>query len=333
MIPSTAPKLEVIQPKPKKLLERMRDVIRLKHYSIKTEQTYIGWARRFILFHNKRHPNEMGAQEITAFLRHLAVTLNVAAKTQNQALNAILFLYRDVLRVDIGELGEFPRGQERKRIPVVLTQDEVKRVIAVSTGSYRMMIELLYGSGIRLAECLRLRVKDIDFDRNIVYVRDGKGMKDRTTMLPLCVKPALARHLERVKLLHEEDIKQGHGKVFLPTALAQKYPHAAQEWAWQYIFPSRSLSKDPRSGILRRHHLDESVLQKAVKTASRLAGINKHIGVHTLRHSFATHLLEAGSDIRTVQELLGHKHVQTTMIYTHVLNRPGVSVKSPLDRM
>lgn len=231
-----ASQLEVIHPKPKKLLERMRDIIRIKHYSIKTEQTYLGWARRFILFHNKRHSTDMGPIEITAFLRHLAIQLNVAAKTQNQALNAILFLYRDVLRIQVGEPGDFPRGQEHKRIPVVLTQEEVKRIISALSGSYRMMVELLYGSGIRLSECLRLRVKDIDFERNLVYVRDGKGMKDRVTMLPLCVKPALTRHLERVKLLHEQDLKEKRGSVFVPFALEKKYPHASHEWIWKYVF-------------------------------------------------------------------------------------------------
>lgn len=329
--------LEVIQPaataKPKKLLEELRETIRLKHYSLKTEQTYVNWVKRYIFFHQKRHPKEMGATEVGAFLKHLAVDQNVAAKTQNQALNALVFLYKHVLKRNFGALENIPRAKGPQHLPEVMSVNEIQRILDALNGNHRMMAELLYGTGVRLMELLRLRIKDVDFDRNVVMVRDGKGMKDRVTTLPLKIKERLKRHLDQVKNLHDEDLKKGLGSVYLPFALATKYPKADKEWRWQWLFPSKSLSEDPRTGVVRRHHIHQTVLQESIKRATRVAGINKRVSVHTFRHSFATHLLESGSDIRTVQELLGHKHVQTTMIYTHVLNRPGIAVKSPLDRL
>lgn len=307
--------------------------MRAKHYSLSTEQTYTDWIRRFIFFHKKRHPNELGTQGVKEFLTHLAVKLNVSASTQNQALNALVFLYKQVLRKPFGELKEIPRANRPKRLPTVLTQAEVRLLLSGLTGTSNLMISLLYGTGLRLMELLRLRVKDVDFQKNHVFVRDGKGEKDRITMLPENLREALTKHLAKVRILHERDLQFGNGRVFLPYALERKYPAMDKEWSWQYLFPSQSLSKDPRSGVIRRHHVHPSALQKIFHRAIQLSGIAKHAGPHTLRHSFATHLLESGSDIRTVQELLGHKHVQTTMVYTHVLNKPGVSVKSPLDRL
>ncbi len=318
-------------PQPRKLLDQVRDAIRLKHYSIRTEQAYVDWITRYILFHHKRHPKEMGVPEIQDFLTHLAVNLNVSASTQNQALCALLFLYREVLHQDLGPIDAL-RAQKPKRLPTVLTRDEVQRLIAQMSGTHQLMAKLLYGSGLRLMECVRLRVKDLDFGQHLIVVRDGKGEKDRITMLPDAVVPALQEHLQRVKLIHENDLKLGYGSVYLPYALERKLPNASKEWVWQYVFPSDRLSTDPRSGITRRHHLDETGLQKAVRAAARMAGITKRVTCHTFRHSFATHLLESGYDIRTVQELLGHKDVKTTMIYTHVLNRGGLAVRSPLDR-
>ena len=316
--------------RPKKLLDQVRDAIRLKHYSIRTEEAYVNWIRRYILFHNKRHPTEIGAPEIEAFLTHLAVKENVAASTQNQALSALLFLYREVLHQDLGPVDAL-RANRPKRLPTVLTKEETLRLIGCLSGTHQLMAKLIYGSGIRLMECLRLRVKDLEFERRAIIVRDGKGAQDRVTVLPDSLIPPLQEHLQRVKALHEQDLAQGCGSVYLPDALARKYPNADKEWGWQYVFPANSLSQDPRSGITRRHHLHESSLQKAIKEAARLAGIVKPVGPHTLRHCFATHLLEAHYDIRTVQELLGHKDVKTTMIYTHVLNRGGLAVRSPLD--
>ena len=316
--------------RPKKLLDQVRDAIRLKHYSIRTEEAYVNWIRRYILFHNKRHPTEIGAPEIEAFLTHLAVKENVAASTQNQALSALLFLYREVLHQDLGPVDAL-RANRPKRLPTVLTKEETLRLIGCLSGTHQLMAKLIYGSGIRLMECLRLRVKDLEFERRAIIVRDGKGAQDRVTVLPDSLIPPLQEHLQRVKALHEQDLAQGCGSVYLPDALARKYPNADKEWGWQYVFPANSLSQDPRSGITRRHHLHESSLQKAIKEAARLAGIAKPVGPHTLRHCFATHLLEGGYDIRTVQELLGHKDVKTTMIYTHVLQRGGLAVRSPLD--
>lgn len=319
--------------RPKKLLDQVRDALRLKHYSIRTETSYVAWTKRYILFHNKQHPLDMGSAEIEAFLTHLAVNDKVAASTQNQAFSALLFLYREVLRKDL----EFPvdsiRAKKPKRLPTVLTKEEVRKVIGCMSGTHRLMASMLYGSGLRLMECVRLRVKDIDFAQGQITVRDGKGMEDRVTMLPAALAVPLEGHLEHVKRFHEEDLAKGSGSVYLPFALERKYVKASREWIWQYVFPSDRLSKDPRTSIVRRHHVDESGLQKAVKEAASLAGTSKHVSCHTFRHSFATHLLENGYDIRTVQELLGHKDVKTTMIYTHVLNRGGKGVRSPLDSM
>ena len=314
-----------------KLLDQVRDVIRRKHFSIRTEQTYIDWIKRYILFHGKRHPNEMAEAEITAFLTHLARAGKVAASTQNQALSALLFLYREVLQQNIGWLDQVERAKRPARLPVVLTKDEVRRLFAHLHGTKRLMAGLLYGSGLRLMECVRLRVKDVDLGYLRVTVRDGKGGKDRITMLPVNAAKPLERHLQKVKAQHEQDLDDGFGSVYLPDALERKYPNAAREWMWQYVFPSSRLSIDARSGVRRRHHVEESSLQLGVKRAVRASGIQKPATCHTLRHSFATHLLENGYDIRTVQELLGHKDVSTTMIYTHVLNRPGIGVRSPLD--
>ncbi|RMD59574.1 integron integrase [Candidatus Parcubacteria bacterium] len=315
----------------KKLLDRVRDAIRRKHYSTRTEQAYVYWIKRFIFFHNKRHPREMGAPEIEAFLTHLAVNENVAASTQNQALSALLFLYREVLKHPIeGEINA-ARAKRPKRLPTVLTREEVRRVLDAMSGTQRLVAQLLYGSGLRLLEALRLRVKDLDFAQHQIVVRDGKGFKDRVTILPESLVQPLQEHLKRVKLIHEQDLDHGYGTVYLPYALERKYPNANREWIWQYVFPATTLYKDPRTGAMRRHHLHESSVQKAVRQAAKLAGLNKRVTPHTFRHSFATHLLEAGYDIRTVQELLGHKDVKTTMIYTHVMNKGPYAVRSPLD--
>jgi integron integrase len=321
------------QPEPDKpkLLDRVRDVMRRKHYSIRTEQSYIDWIRRFILFHGKRHPLEMREQEVTAFLTHLARDGGVAASTQNQALSALLFLYKEVLRQDLGWPEDVERAKKPARLPVVLTRKEVRRIFRHLHGTPRLMAGLLYGSGLRLMECVRLRVKDVDFGYARVTVRDAKGGKDRVTMLPLNLASGLQRHLQKIRAQHEQDLVEGFGAVWLPDALAKKYPNAVREWSWQYVFPSSRLSVDSRSGNRQRHHIAEGLLQGAVKKAVRAACLTKPATCHTLRHSFATHLLENGYDIRTVQELLGHKDVSTTMIYTHVLNRPGIGVKSPLD--
>ena len=316
--------------RPKKFLDQVRDALRLKHYSIRTEQAYVGWVKRYIYFHGVRHPSEMGAPEVEAFLTYLAVKENVAASTQNQALSALLFLYREVLQQDLGPVDAL-RAKRPKRLPTVLTKDETLRLIGCLSGTHQLMAKLIYGSGLRLMECLRLRVKDLEFERRAIIVRDGKGAEDRVTVLPDSLIPLLQEHLQRVKAQHERDLTQGYGAVYLPDALARKYPNADKQWDWQYVFPANRLSQDPRSGVTRRHHLHESSLQKAIKEAARLAGIVKPVGPHTLRHCFATHLLEGGYDIRTVQELLGHKDVKTTMIYTHVLQRGGLAVRSPLD--
>ena len=317
--------------KPKKLMDQVRDALRLKHYSLRTERSYCDWIERFIRFHHMRHPKEMGEAEVSSFLTQLARDGQVAAATQNQALSALLFLYKHVLKQEIGWLDNVERVKRPARVPVVLTRDEVHKIFAHLHGMPRLMAGLLYGSGLRLMECVRLRVKDIDFGYAQLTVREGKGGKDRITILPVNLAPALQRHLQKVKAQHEQDIDDGFGHVHLPDALTRKFPSAAREWGWQYVFPSSRISLDPRTAIRRRHHVDENVLQVALKKAVRAAGINKPATCHTLRHSFATHLLENGYDIRTVQELLGHKDVSTTMIYTHVLNRPGLGVKSPLD--
>jgi len=320
-----------MEQRPKKLLEQVQDVIRLKHYSYQTEKTYIYWIRRYILFHNKRHPKDMGSAEIEGFLTHLAVHENVAASTQNQALHAVLFLYREVLKQDLDLKVDALRAKKSKYLPTVLTKDEVFAIIQQLSGVHQLLIKLLYGTGLRLNEGLSLRVKDIDFAQNQITVRDPKGNESRVTMLPESIAEELKIHLQGVKILHKQDLQKGYGSVDLPFALEKKYPRAKYEWIWQFVFPSSSISKDPRSSEVHRHHLHESSLQKALKQAVRNTGIQKKVGCHTFRHSFATHLLQNGYDIRTVQELLGHKDVKTTMIYTHVLNRGGRGVRSPLD--
>jgi len=324
------PATPTISSKPK-LLDQVRAAIRTKHYSLKTEKAYVHWIRRFILHHHKRHPAEMGEKEIGEFLTHLAVKENVAASTQNQALCAIIFLYHHVLNKELGDFPELAWAKKPQRLPVVFTREEAKAVLQQLSGMNWLMAMLLYGAGLRLSECLQLRVKDIDFAYKQITVRDSKGGKDRVTMLPEKVIEPLKKHLEKVKKLHEKDLREGFGMVYLPDALERKYKNANKEWGWQYIFPATQISTDPRSGVKRRHHIYETVLQKAVKEAIRKAQITKHASCHTFRHSFATHLLESGYDIRTIQELLGHKSVETTMIYTHVMNKGGMGVKSPAD--
>ncbi|WP_298218059.1 integron integrase [Halothiobacillus sp.] len=322
--------MSINTPSPK-LLDQVRDLIRTKHYSIRTENQYLQWIRRFILFHGKRHPRDMGAPEVEAFLSHLAVSRDVAASTQNQALSALLFLYREVLGIDLPWLDNVTRAKRPQRLPVVLSRDEVRAVLDRMSGVYGLMASLLYGTGMRLMECVRLRVKDVDFARGEILIRDGKGAKDRVTMLPESLVPALQSHLNQRRAIFEDDLRAGKAGVYLPNALAVKYPGAPIEWGWQYVFVSGSYSMDPRSGAERRHHLDEKLLQRAMKKAVRAADLAKPATPHTLRHSFATHLLERGQDIRTIQALLGHKDVATTMIYTHVLNKGGRGVVSPLD--
>ena len=315
-----------------KLLEKMQNTLRRKHYAYRTEKTYLDWARRYILFHNKRHPQEMGVPEIETYLTYLAVERNVSASTQNQALAGIIFLYTQVLKIEIDpkEINA-SRAKRPQKLPVVLSKEEAHKIISLMVGTHKLMTQILYGGGLRLMEVIRLRTKDIDFANRQIIVRSGKGDKDRVTMLPEKIIEPLQNHLFRIKEVHKLHLKNGYGSVYLPNALAIKYPHAKIEWQWQWVFPSKTLSKDPHSGETRRHHLGASSLQRAVRKAGKLSGINKRISPHTFRHSFATHLLENGYDIRTVQELLGHKNVQTTMIYTHVLNRGGIYVRSPLD--
>jgi len=315
-----------------KLLDQLRAVIRTMHYSIRTEQAYVDWARRFILFHHKRHPQEMGKEEIESFLTHLAVEGRVSASTQSQAKAALLFLYQRVLKMDVDWLKDVIAAKQPQRMPTVLTVGEVRSLLSRMEGLPWLIASILYGSGLRVLEACRLRVLDVDFGAHQIMVRKGKGAKDRVTMLPDMLADPLRSHLELVKLQHQRDLEQGHGRVFLPFALDSKYPNAPTEWNWQYVFPASRFSTDPRSGEVRRHHVEEQMIQRAVKQAARDAGISKRVTPHTLRHSFATDLLKSGYDIRTVQELLGHKDVRTTMIYTHVLNRGGRGVISPLDR-
>lgn len=317
--------------KPKKLLEQVREALRTKHYSIRTEESYVSWITRYVRFHNLRHPRDLGQAEVEAFLTHLAVEGRVASSTQNQARSAILFLYREVLALPLDEPADVVAAKTPKRLPTVLSRAEVQAVLRELAEPYRVMAQLLYGSGLRLMECVRLRVKDLDFERHELTVRDGKGARDRVTMLPERLNEPLRLQLELAKRWHASDCERGYGAVYLPFALERKYTNANREWGWQYVFPADRLTKDPRSDTMRRHHVDESGLQKAVKAAVRAAGIAKPASCHTFRHSFATHLLEYGYDIRTVQELLGHADVRTTMIYTHVLNRGGKGVRSPLD--
>jgi integron integrase len=314
-------------------LNRVREVIRTRQYSIRTEQSYTQWVKRFILFHGKRHPKDLGEAEVAAFMTHLAVNRHVSPATQNQALNALVFLYRHVLDRPLGDILGAVRAKRPERLPVVLTKTEVRQIFAHLDGPHWLPACLLYGSGLRLMECLRLRVKDLDFDHRTITVRGGKGGKDRVVTLPdPCIEP-LKQQLALVRRLHAKDLMDGYGAVWLPYALARKYPHAASEFGWQYLFPASKRSTDPRSGVTRRHHLDESCLQRAVKLAVRKAGITRPASCHTLRHCFATHLLERGMDIRTVQEQLGHKDIRTTQIYTHVLQRGGNAVVSPLSEV
>jgi integron integrase len=315
-----------------RLMDQVRARMRLKHYSLRTERAYAAWIRRFIVANDKRHPRDMGAVEVERFLSSLAVEGQVAAGTQNQALSALLFLYREVLGVELPWMETIVRAKRPQRVPVVLSRDEVTRLLTLMEGTRALMASLLYGSGLRLMECVRLRVKDVDFSRHEICVRDGKGGKDRHVPLPARLNGALAQQVERVRVIHEQDLAAGHGAVWLPNALARKYPSASRELGWQYVFPATGLSRDPRGSESRRHHVDESSLQRAVRAARLRAGIVKPATCHTLRHSFATHLLESGHDIRTIQELLGHKDVTTTQIYTHVLNRGGLGVLSPLDQ-
>jgi integron integrase len=331
--------MSINTPRPRKLLEQVSDALRVKHYSYQTEKSYLLWIRRYILFQNKRHPKEMGGEEINAFLTHLAVDGKVAASTQNQALSALLFLYREVLHLDLDLDLNVVRAKRSRYLPTVLTPEEVKAVIVHLSGIHRLVVQVLYGSGLRLAEAQQLRVKDVDFAQRQLAIRNSKGMESRLTMLPETLVEPLQEHLLWVKRQYQQDLEQGYGSVYLPFALERKYPNAEREWIWQYVFPAERLSQvrasgdlsHPRTAITRRHHLHESGLQRAIKQAVQKTGIPKRVSCHTFRHSFATHLLQNGYDIRTVQELLGHKDVKTTMIYTHVLNKGGRGVRSPLD--
>jgi len=318
--------------RPPKLLDQLRGRIRVKHYSIRTEQAYVQWVKRYLFFHGMRHPKEMGKPEVEAFLTALAVERNVAASTQGQALAALLFLYKEVLHIELPWLDEVTRAKRPSKLPTVLTREEVRGLVTqIDDPLLILIVQLLYGTGMRLLEGLRLRVKDVEFSRREIVIRDAKGEKDRVTMLPSSLADRLKAHIAVVKKQHDADIALGRGEVWLPAALAVKYPNAPKEWAWQYVFPAAGFSTDPRSGAVRRHHVDEKRVQRAVKLATAKAGIAKQVSPHALRHSFATHLLESGYDIRTVQELLGHSDVSTTMIYTHVLNKGGRGVTSPLD--
>jgi integron integrase len=314
-------------------MDQLREALRSLHFSRRTEQTYCHWVKRYIHFHDVRHPAKMAEPEINAFLTHLAVKEKVSASTQNQALSALLFLYRHVLGSTIGDLGEVIRARKPARLPIVMTREEVNTVLANLSGDKWLMASLMYGAGLRLMECLRLRVQDIDFSRNEILVRDGKGAQDRITMLPASLKKPLQEHLKKVKAVHERDLGEGWGRVLLPAALDRKYPNAPREWRWQWVFPQEHRWRNARTGEEGRHHVDESLVQKAVRAAVTMAALTKRATCHTFRHSFATHLLEGGYDIRTVQELLGHKDVKTTMIYTHVLNRGPSGVRSPVDEL
>ncbi len=327
------PPAAAVEGRPPKLLDQMRDALRARHYSRRTEETYCQWVKRFIFFHKVRHPAEMGEGEINAFLTHLAVKAKVSASTQNQALSALLFLYRNVIGREVGELGDVVRARKPTHLPVVMTREEVKAVLANLTGDKWLIAAFLYGAGLRLMECLRLRVQDIDLTRNEILVRNGKGAKDRITMLPESLKLPLQDHFKRTKGVHDKDLADGWGRVQLPMALDRKYPNAPGEWGWQWVFPQEKRWINFSSKEQGRHHMDASLVQKAVRDAVAKAGLVKHATCHTFRHSFATHLLEGGYDIRTVQELLGHNDVKTTMIYTHVLNRGPSGVRSPVDNL
>lgn len=314
-------------------MDQIRDRIRVKHYSIRTERAYMGWIKRYILFHDKKHPRDMSVPEVEAFLTWLAVDREIAKSTQNQALNALVFLYKQVLELPLTGRIDAVRSRKKQRLPVVMDVDETQRMLNAMNGTTQLMAKLLYGSGLRLLECLRLRVKDLDFQINEIRVRSGKGDQDRLVPLPQSIQSVLTAHLERVKLIHERDLADGFGEVYLPGAMARKYPVAARQWEWQYVFPSIKRSRDPRTNVIRRHHMDPSTLDRAIKKAKKLSGITKRITSHTFRHSFATHLLQSGTDIRTIQSLLGHADISTTMIYTHVLRQAGEGVKSPLDAL
>ncbi|MFU8890941.1 MAG: integron integrase [Anaerosomatales bacterium] len=317
--------------RPPRLMDEVREALHARHYSKRTEQAYCLWVRRYIRFHDVRHPSEMGEREINEFLTHLAVEQHVSASTQTQALSALLFLYRHVLGREVGDLGGLIRARKPQRVPVVMTRAEVQDVLAELEGDRWLMAALMYGAGLRLSECLRLRVQDVDFSRGEIMVRNGKGAKDRVTMLPDSLRGALKDQLRRSRGVHRADLAEGWGRVVLPDALDRKYPAAAADWRWQWVFPQERRWTDPRTRAQGRHHVHSTLMQRSFKDAVRRAGVTKHVGCHTLRHSFATHLLEAGYDIRTIQELLGHKDVSTTMIYTHVLNRGGRGVRSPID--
>ncbi len=319
--------------KKRKILDEVRDVMRLKHYSIHTERTYCEWIRRFIHFHTMQSRDDLkgGEAKIEQFLTHLAVHANVAPATQNQAMNALIFLYRRVLKHELTEKIDAIRATRKVNMPVVMTRDETAKLLALMIGTPQLVAKLLYGSGLRISEAIRLRVQDLDFQMKAITVRSGKGNKDRITTFPTSLTPFLEAHLEKVQQMHQHDVASGYGAVYMPHALARKYPKAASEWGWQYVFPSGKLSKDPRSGAVRRHHIDPSAVNKGLKTAARKAGLTKRVSAHTLRHSFATHLLQRGNDIRTIQALLGHKDISTTMIYTHVWQQGGQGVPSPLD--
>lgn len=315
----------------RKLLDQVSDMARFRHLSLRTEETYRNWIKRYICFHGKRHPKDLNAEHVRTFLTHLAVNEHVAASTQNQAFNALLFLYRQVLQMEAPDIQGVERARHSRRLPVVFTKAEATALIAQMKGEHRLIAGLLYGSGLRIMEAVRLRVKDVDFARGEIIVRDGKGAQDRVTMLPEALKNPLSQQLAVVRELHTDDLKRGHGAIYLPYALERKYKNAAKDFVWQYVFPADRFSADPRTGEVRRHHISEQNVQRAVKTGLRTIGIKKNGSCHSFRHSFATHLLEDGYDIRTVQELLGHKDVRTTMIYTHVLNKGGRGVRSPLD--
>jgi integron integrase len=311
--------------------DKIRETARLRHLSLRTEQSYLQWIRRFWLFHQKQNLTTIGVPEIRHFLSYLATEQHVSASTQNQALCAILFLYRDVLKLNLPLIDGIERARTKRKLPVVLTKDEVKKILHHLTGTQKLLASLLYGSGMRVSECLRLRVKDVDLNLGQIVVRDGKGEKDRITLLPKSIIPQLKLHLLTTKAIHQQDLAEGYGEVYLPYALERKYPNATRQWPWQYIFAAAQRSIDPRSGKTRRHHISQESIQRAIKIAVTKAQIEKHAGCHTFRHSFATHLLEAGYDIRTIQELMGHKNVNTTQIYTHVLNQRNFKITSPLD--
>lgn len=318
-----------------KILDEVRDVMRLHHYSIHTERTYCDWIKKYVHFHgmNSRDDLRGGEKKIEAFLTHLAVNKNVAPSTQNQAMNALMFLYKKVLKNPLDEEINAVRANKKIHVPVVMTREETSKVIKMMEGTTQIAVKLMYGSGLRISETIRLRVQDIDYKMKTITVRSGKGAKDRVTTFPSSIIPFLQNHLAKVKAIHESDLERGYGEVYMPYALARKYPNGAREWGWQYVFPARALSTDPRSGVIRRHHIDPSVINKAIKVAARKAGLTKRISAHTFRHSFATHLLQRGTDIRTIQALLGHTHVSTTMVYTHVLQQGGQGVPSPLDEL